>query len=155
MRRLPLLTILLVLLLSVSCNTTKPVEGYYTKAHFTHAALRTQLFIDAVNYSESGIVYDMLAGEYRSQISRDEFIRRFEEDRTYPYLTPLYLHLVSLSLPLRNDGQVVCSVASRMEGEYFRFPIRYEDGEYYFLAFSELIDGSYIDKFPNQVVKWI
>lgn len=155
MRRLLLFLVLILLLLAVSCTTVKPVKRYYAQAHFSHAATRTQRLIDAINYNESGIVYDMLAKEYRNQISKGEFIRRFEEDRTYPYLTPLYLHLVSLSLPMRSDGQVVCSVAARLEGEFYRFPIRYEAGDYYFLVFSELIDGSYIDKFSNQVVKWI
>jgi hypothetical protein len=127
----------------------------YAQATFTHAAQRTQRFIDAVNHNESGVVYDMLCEEYRSKLTRDEFIKRFSDDRTYPYLTPLYLHLVSLSIPLRTDGQVVCSVAARLEGEFFRFPIRYEQGDYFFLVFGELIDGSYREKFANQVVKWI
>ncbi len=152
MKHARLLVILFILLLSISCTTSK---GFYTQANFIHAAQRTQHFIDAINQNESGVVYDMLCEEYRAQLSREEFIRRSADDRTYPYLTPLYLHLVSLSIPLRNEGQVVCSVAARLEGEFFRFPIRFEQGEYYFLVFGDLIDGSYREKFPNQVIKWI
>ncbi|MGE4454919.1 MAG: hypothetical protein AB7D92_10330 [Sphaerochaeta sp.] len=149
------LTLLFVLLLSISCTTGHTSIGTYTHANFTHAAQRTQNFIDAINQNQSDIVYDMLCEEYRNQLSKDEFVKRFADDRSYPYLTPLYLHLVSLTIPQRSDGQVACSVAARLEGEFFRFSIRYEQGEYYFLVFGELIDGSYREKFPNQVVKWI
>ena len=155
MRKLRLLTLLWVLIFSISCTSVQPRKDSYVQATFTHAALRTQRFIDAINHNQSSVVYGMLSEEYRNQITLDEFIKRFADDRTYPYLTPLYLHLVSLSIPQRSDGLVVCSVAARLEGEFFRFPIRYEQGDYYFLVFSELIDGSYRDKFPNQVVKWI
>jgi len=155
MRTVRLLTILFALVLCISCTTVQPRKDSYVQATFIHAAKRTQHFIDAINHNESGVVYDMLCEEYRTQISKDEFIKRFSDDRTYPYLTPLYLHLVSLSIPQRSDGMVVCSVAARLEGEFYRFPIRYEQGDHYFLVFSELLDGSYRDKFPNQVVKWI
>lgn len=151
MKHIMRLTLLFVLFLSISCTT----RHSFTHANFTHAAQRTQHFIDAINQNQSGVVYDMLCKEYRNQLSRDEFMKRFADDRSYPYLTPLYLHLVSLSIPQRSDGLVVCSVAARLEGEFFRFPIRYEQGEYYFLVFSEFIDGTYREKFPNQVVKWM
>lgn len=146
---------LYMVLSAISCTTVQPAKNSYAQADFIHAARRTQLFIDAINHHESDVVYDMLCEEYRSRLTKDEFIKRFSDDRTYPYLTPLYLHLVSLSIPLRTDGQVVCSVATRLEGEFFRFPIRYEQGDFYFLVFEALIDGSYRDKFANQVVKWI
>lgn len=150
-----LVLVLSVIVLGVSCVTATHEQRYYENASFVHAAERTQTFIDAINNNKSGIVFEMLAKEYRQQCSKETFISRFAEDRTYPYLTPLYLHLVSLALPQRKDGNVVCSVAARLEGEYFRFPIRYEDGDYYFLAFEQLLDGSFREKFSDQVVKWI
>lgn len=111
--------------------------------------------IRAINENRPKEIYGYLTQDLREEIGEEAFVNNYREDRTYPYLTPLYLFLAELKLPQRNDGLAVCTVASRLEGEEYSIPIRYENGDYYFYVFKDIVDGSYKDKFANKVVKWI
>jgi hypothetical protein len=153
MKRVCFGMVLSVLLLFVSCSTTKDLTWH--NANFTHATERTEKLISAINENKPEAIYGYLSGELRATVSKEAFVQNYADDRTYPYLTPLYLFLSELKLPQREDGLVTCTVASRLEGEEYSFPIRYENGDYYFVIFEDIVKGTYRDKFANKVVKWI
>ncbi|AEV29570.1 hypothetical protein SpiGrapes_1774 [Sphaerochaeta pleomorpha str. Grapes] len=143
----------ILVVLSVSCSTNRDLTWH--NANFTHATERTESLVRAINENRPREIYGYLTQDLRERIGEDAFVSNYQEDCTYPYLTPLYLFLAELTLPQRNDGLAVCTVASRLEGEEYTIPIRYENGDYYFFVFKDIVDGSYKDKFANKVVKWI
>lgn len=153
MKKHPAILCLLLVVLSVSCSTNR--DSTWHHANFTHATERTESLIRAINENRPKEIYGYLTQDLREEIGEEAFVNNYREDRTYPYLTPLYLFLAELKLPQRNDGLAVCTVASRLEGEEYSIPIRYENGDYYFYVFMDIVDGSYKDKFANKVVKWI
>lgn len=120
---------------------------------FLHATERAQQVIDAINSNQPDALYSLLTEELRNAISQKEFMRRFADERSYPYLTPLYLYLDAIDLHPEGTAQVVCSVASRLPGEYYSFTLVYEHNAYYASIFEDIIDGSYRLKF-NHIVTW-
>jgi len=146
----------LPLLLLISCTTVETKSSsYWDNCTFQRATSRSQEFVDAINDQNPTIIYSMLSAKYRETIDEEEFVKRYLEDLTYPYISPLYCYLQKIDLHYDVNGVVSCKVASRLIGENFTFKIKYENGDYYFEAFEDIIDNSYKDKFSNKVVKWI
>lgn len=119
------------------------------KSH-DHALARAQAFVDAVNANDPAQVYRYLSKDIRLLIDQEGFVGNFAKERSYPYLTPLYLYVHSLDLvENRMSGTLTCIVAARLPGQTMSFPVVFEDGDYYIEAFRDIADGSFLDKFSK------
>ncbi len=111
---------------------------------------RMEAFIHTVNENRPQEIYDYLLPSIRVLIDREGFVRNFARERSYPYLTPLYLYLEKLELnPDGSSGRAVCRVAARLPGQIRVFPIIFTDGDYFVNAFREIADGSFAEKFDR------
>ena len=55
------------------------------------------------HYKEPERLYDYLTKDFQSRMSREEFVRAFVKERSYPYLTPLFINYESMELA--EDGR--------------------------------------------------
>lgn len=113
---------------------------------------RVEEYKEAVNYGKDNPerIYDFLCEEYREKITEEEFIKAYEKDRTYPYITPLYIWQPEYELS--EDGMVahvVYQQAARIVGMTWSVDFVYENGNYYVRDWDYLIDGSYLEKFED------
>ena len=92
---LPLLIVLLLLLqAAVSADEAVPVP------RTAEAALaRAKEYARAINFDfkTPEKIYAFLCREFREQMSEDEFIEAFNKERSYPYITPLYIFFPEIS----------------------------------------------------------
>jgi hypothetical protein len=147
---------LMTTFLTISCtSTTIDTQSYWDNCTFLRATTRSQEFVDAINEQNPTTIYNMLSEEYKAKIDKEEFVERYIDDLSYPYISPLYCYLQKIDLHYDVNGIVSCKVASRLIGEKFTFTIIYENSDYFFEAFDDIIDNSYRNKFDNKVVKWI
>ncbi len=117
-----------------------------------HAMERAQAYADAINhaYDTPEAIYAFLTEGTRAQISQEDFCRAFAKERTYPYITPLYLFYPEVTLS--DDGReaaVVYQQAARIIGMTYEIRLQYENGDYYVEDWHQFIDGSYLDKFED------
>ena len=127
MRRIFLPALSLILLLAVSCTTLEKKPGLDTLEK------RVEEYKEAVNYGKdnpSGI-YEFLTEEYKALITEEEFIEAYEKDRTYPYITPLYIWQPEIEMS--EDGltaTVTYQRAARIVGMTWTAEFVYENGNY-------------------------
>lgn len=124
---------------------TAPVSGTEEKA-----LTRVEGFLTAVNHNKPALVYQYLTPDIKELIDQDGFVENFAQERSYPYLTPLYLYLEKLELS--DDGKtghVNCVVAARLPGEKMEFAVVFVDDNYYVDTFREIADGSFREKFKK------
>lgn len=114
------------------------------------AEKRVNGFNEAINANRPADIYPYLISEIREMLTKEEFIRNFAQERSYPYLSPLYVYLdeVKLASDLRS-GEAVSTVAARLPGQKMKVKLIYIGGQYYIDAFRDIADGSYILKFKN------
>jgi len=112
-----------------------------------------QKVVDAVNDNSPSTLYALLSDNLQKTISKEDFILNAQKERSYPYLTPLYLYLNGITLNRDESADVECLVASRLPGEKYRFSLVKENGEYRAIVFEDVVDGSFIDKFDH-IVTW-
>ncbi len=132
------------------CSSTKQLGRHDS---FADAAERAQMVVDAVNANAPENLYPLLSQSLRSMISEQDFIKNFADERSYPYLTPLFLNLNGIELSSDGTAKVVCSVASRLPGEFYTFSLSYEGDAYYAYIFEDVVNGTYKEKF-NHIVTW-
>ncbi len=155
MKKRYLLILLIILTIFTSCASTKNSNSYWDNCTFERAFSRSTTLVDAINEQNPMIIYKLLSEDLRKQITEQEFVKNYNDELTYPYISPLYCYLQTIDLHYDVKGTVSCKVASRLIGENFTFKIIYEKGDYYFIVFEDIVDGSYLEKFDNKVVKWI
>jgi hypothetical protein len=142
-KNMVLLTIFILLLSGIVFHINKPM----TK---DNAVKRTEGFIKAVNDNKPELIYNYLTPSIQKLISKEGFIENFAKERSYPYLTPLYLYLDNVELSEEGtEGTITCVVASRLPGEEMKFDIVFVDNNYYIDAFKDVADGSFIKKFEK------
>ncbi|MEG0779755.1 MAG: hypothetical protein RR426_04070 [Oscillospiraceae bacterium] len=142
MKRLLLLPLLLLLL--SGCGGGRAGEA--------RAEERVKAFAEAINYAYEtpGEIYAFLSQDCRDQLTETEFSKAFAKERSYPYLTPLFINYDSIDLAEDQlSGTAHFSQAARLPGMTYTFTFVYEDGDYYMEAFAPLLDGSYLDKFQD------
>lgn len=135
---------LLGLLLLCGCSGSNQTQE--------HALERAEAYAEAINYQYETPekIYAFLCSEYREQISEEDFCTAFLKERSYPYLTPLYINYPTVTLS--EDGNTAYAVfdrAARLPGMSYEFTLVYENGDYYVQDWEELIDGSYLEKFED------
>ncbi len=145
--------IILTVSLLISCTTSAGNTILSRQDSFQDAFTRAQEVIDAVNANAPRELYPLLSRELRNQVSLEEFVARFTEERAYPYLTPLYLILDTIDLSRDGTARIVCTVSSRLPGEMYRFSLTYEKDAYYAVIFEDVVNGSFREKF-DRIVTW-
>ncbi|MTI79625.1 MAG: hypothetical protein FH758_01900 [Firmicutes bacterium] len=115
-----------------------------------NAIQRVEGFIQAVNDNNPAEVYKYLSPDIKELINQGDFEENFAKERSYPYLTPLYLYLDTLELSEnKQSGNVECIVAARLPGQRMNFSVVYVKDNYYVVAFRDIADGSFIKKFDK------
>ena len=117
-----------------------------------HALERAEAYAQAINYDYESPekIYEFLSKEITDQISLEEFCEAFEKERSFPYITPLYLFYPELTLS--EDGtqaSVTYQQAARIIGMEYEITMVYENGDYYVNDWYQFIDGSYLEKFED------
>lgn len=134
----------LIALLGIGCMTARAEPGE------EHAQERVEEFIRAVNENRPRGIYPLLTPELRGKISKEGFVRNFRKERSYPYLTPLYVYLEEIDLSDdKKEGEVSLVVAARLPGERMYIGVEYVGSRYYIEAFEEIVDGTFIEKFKR------
>ena len=112
------------------------------------AVKRIDEFTTAVNYNVPEDLYDLLSSDLKALITKEGFVYNFADERSYPYITPLFLILDELTLSEDNmSGDISFIVSARLAGEFMQAKLVFEDGDYYITMFDWIIDGSYKAKF--------
>lgn len=116
------------------------------------AEQRVKSFVHVINYEYKTPekMYKYFTKAYRQEISKAEFVEAFNKERSYPYLTPLFLNYESIEMDKNNkSGVAIFSQAARLPGMIVEIDLVYENGDYYVHYFEEFLDGSYLDKFER------
>ena len=136
-------SMVLVLILGLSVRT------YYLPSQ-RQALQRINGFNDAINANKPADIYPYLIPELRGMISKETFEQNFAKERSYPYLSPLYVYLDEVSLaPDQRSGEAISTVAARLPGQKMKVKLSYIKGKYYIDAFRDIADGSYLLKFQE------
>lgn len=135
---------LCLLLLLTACAPSNQTQ--------VHALERAEDYAHAINYDYETPekIYAFLCAAYKEEISEEDFCEAFLKERSYPYLTPLYINYPEVTLS--GDGltaEAVFDRAARLPGMTYEFTLVYEDGDYFVQDWEELIDGSYLEKFED------
>jgi hypothetical protein len=145
MKRLFLICLLAALLTLCGCGSNQTEE---------HALERLEDYAQAIDYSykEPGKIYAFLCQDFRDQMDEEAFCEAFAKERTYPYLTPLYISKPEITLSEdRLSGTAVYLQAARLVGMTYEVSFVYENGDYYIQDWEEFLDGSYLEKFENMI----
>ncbi len=116
------------------------------------AEKRVRAFVNAVNYDfkTPEKIYPYLTEVYRTSITEEAFVEAFHKERSYPYLTPLFLNYESIEMDANaTSGSALFSQAARLPGMFTEIAVTYENGDYFVTYFEEFLDGSYLDKFEK------
>lgn len=114
------------------------------------ASERAMEFAYAVDYQYENpeTIYPYLTEELRKAMTEEEFVEAFNKERSYPYLTPLFLNFTEVRMePENKGGTAVYSQAARLPGMVYEVGLVYENGDYYMDVFREFADKSYLEKF--------
>jgi hypothetical protein len=115
-----------------------------------NAEKRALEFAEAVNYGykDPEKIYVFLSSDFKDNMSEEDFIEAFEKERSYPYLTPLYINFSSVELSEdMTEGAAIYSQAARLPGMIYQVKLVFENNNYYVYAFEDFLDGSYLEKF--------
>jgi len=118
-----------------------------------NARNRAMAYAQAVNaeYETPEKIYAFLCDDFKSRMSEKEFCKAFKKERSYPYITPLYLGS-NPKITLSEDGKtgmVEYDQAARIVGMIYKVGLVYENGDYYIVDWEDFPDGSYLEKFND------
>ena len=145
MKKIVLICLLLALTVLGGCGSNQTPE---------HAQERLEAYAEAVDYSykEPEKIYAFLCQDFRDQMDEADFCEAFAKERTYPYLTPLYIYDPEITLSEDGlSGTAVYLQAARLVGMTYEVSFVYENGDYYIQDWEEFLDGSYLEKFEDMV----
>ena len=145
MKKLILICLLAALLILTGCGSNQTPE---------HALERLEAYAQAVDYSykEPEKIYEFLCQDFRDQMDEEAFCDAFAKERTYPYLTPLYIYDPEITLSEDGlSGTAMYLQAARLVGMTYEVSFVYENGEYYIQDWEEFLDGSYLEKFEDMI----
>lgn len=111
----------------------------------------TDRFVQAVNYNQPQDIYPLLTPDLQEIIGPKGFIENFAHERSYPYLTPLFLYVDRIEFSKGNKkGRVICTVAARLPGEKKEYDVVYIPFIGYRMdALKSIVDGSYTWRFDR------
>lgn len=144
MKKRFMFALLAVVLLASGCDSASP--GY------ERAAERAEEYAKAVNYEYETpeVIYSLLCKDYRESVAEADFCEAYAKERSFPYITPLYVFDPEITLSEDDlEARVVYKQAARIIGMEYEIAMVFEDGDYYIKDWEELLDGSYLEKFEN------
>ena len=117
------------------------------------AAVRAaENYAEAIDYDYKSPerIYAFMTEDYQSVMSESEFVDAFNKERSYPYLTPLFINYDRVEMDAdMMSGTAYYSQAARLPGMVYEVGLVYENGEYRIRDFEEFLDGSYLKKFDT------
>ena len=145
MKRIVLICLLMALLTLSGCGSNQTEE---------HALERMEAYAKAIDYSyeEPEKIYEFLCEDFRDQMDEEAFCEAFAKERTYPYITPLYISKPEITMSADGlSGTAVYLQAARIVGMTYEVSFVYENGDYYVQDWEEFLDGSYLEKFEDML----
>lgn len=111
-----------------------------------------EAYAEAVDYQykDPAAIYAFMTDDFRQSMSEDAFIEAFNKERSYPYLTPLFINFDRVELSEdQMTGTAYYSQAARLPGMVYEVGMVYEDHAWHIRDFDDFLDGSYLDKFDT------
>ncbi len=150
MRKARCFTIMLLLLTAVCISA----------AAFEHAAPETEEaamnrakeYAHAINYDfrTPEKIYAFLWSGFRDLMDEQSFIEAFNKERSYPYITPLYIFFPEVTEKTADGGYLITFLqAARIVGMTYTIEMVYENGDWFVKDWEQFPDGSYLEKFEN------
>ncbi len=109
-------------------------------------------YAEAVDYQyeNPSEIYALLTNDFKKTMTENEFVQAFKKERTYPYLTPLFINFDRVELNADGkSGTAYYSQAARLPGMVYEVGLIYEDSAWHIQDFDDFLDGSYLDKFDT------
>lgn len=153
LRKSPFIILVLMIFTAtaaLACNDAYSNES--VRPSVDTAEERALAFGSAVNYDyrEPEKIYEFLSSEFKEKMSEKDFVKAFNKERSYPYLTPLFINYRSVEMSAnKEEGKAIYSQAARLPGMIYEVELVYENENYYVYAFEDFLDGSYLEKFDN------
>lgn len=150
MKKLAAMCVLCLVLLT-ACGGNNQTEE--------HALERLNDYAHAIDYDYKTPekIYPFLCQAFRDQMSEEEFCEAFAKERSYPYITALYISKPQITMAEDGlSGTAVYDQAARIIGMVYEVEFVYENGDYYIVDWEEFLDGSYLEKFEtvNYSLDW-
>lgn len=124
---------------------------FYPKT-YSNLQKRINEYAHAIDYEFENPqkIYDFMTLDYKSKMSEAKFVKAFNKERSYPYITGLYITKpVIKDKTALNKGEVEYTVAARLSGMKYKVKYIFENNNYYFVDWEEFLDNSYLEKFDN------
>ncbi len=116
------------------------------------ALARAKEYAHAVNYDfkRPEKIYAFLWSGFREQMDEKDFVEAFIKERSYPYITPLYIFFPEVTDRTEDGGYIITFLqAARIVGMTYDIEMVYEDGNWFVKDWEQFPDGSYLEKFEN------
>ena len=144
-----LLAVLLFIIADVSAenNITDPAPQTEERA-----MERAKDYADAINheFKNPEKIYAFLWSGFREEMGEEAFIDAFNKERSYPYITPLYIFFPDVSGKTDEGGYIITFLqAARIVGMTYDIEMVYENGDWFVKDWEEFPDGRYLEKFEN------
>ncbi len=113
---------------------------------------RAKEYARAVNYEfrTPGKIYDFLWSGFKEIMDEESFIKAFNKERSYPYITPLYIFSPEVTEKTETGGFIITFLqAARIVGMTYDIEMVYENGNWFVKDWEQFPDGSYLEKFEK------
>ena len=138
----------LMLFISLSADAADEIISV---PHTAEAAMeRAKEYAHAINYDFKSPekIYDFLWSGFRKEMDEEAFTEAFNKERSYPYITPLYIFFPEITGETEDGGYLVTFLqAARIEGMTYDIEMVYENGNWFVKDWEQFSDGSYLEKF--------
>ena len=146
-------TVLLSVLLFLTVLINAAAEDQAFALHTAESAMeRAREYAHAVNFDfrTPEKIYAFLWSGFRELMTEEEFIEAFNKERSYPYITPLYIFFPEVTEETENGSYIITFLrAARIEGMTYDVEMVYEDSNWFVKDWEQFLDGSYLEKFEN------
>ena len=113
---------------------------------------RAKEYAHAINYDfrTPEKIYAYLWSGFKEVMDEEGFIEAFNKERSYPYITPLYIFFPEITEETEDGGYIITFLqAARIVGMTYDIEMIYENGDWFVKDWEQFPDGSYLKKFEN------
>lgn len=117
-----------------------------------NTVLRLEDYANAIDndFEHPEKIYAFLCDDFKSKMGEDEFSAAFRKERSYPYITPLYIYDPVISdYHYHRSAKAVYTQAARLPGMTYEVSLVYENGMWDIVDWEDFPDGSYLRKLDN------